>query len=47
MSPSTKHGTLELLQYVTARRGWPGDSWHTGLPEKLASAINRFFGSVS
>lgn len=45
MSPSTKHGTLELLQYVTTRRGWHGDTWHTGLLEKLASAINRFFGA--
>ena len=47
VQPSTKDGTLELLQYVATRRGWPGDSWHTGLLDNLASAINRFFGRVS
>jgi hypothetical protein len=44
VQPSTKDGTLELLQYTADRRGWPDDDWHTGLLENLAAAINGFFG---
>ncbi|MGX9431754.1 hypothetical protein [Bradyrhizobium sp. LeoA1S1] len=42
--PSTRDGTLELLEYVAARRNWPGQEWHAGLLANLAAAINAHFG---